>query len=60
MFELFIGLLFCLLLYLLGHILYPETNSKTIIPEPSNLLKNYSEAVSMIYGDESTKGGEEE
>ena len=54
MFELFIGLLFCLLLYLLGRILYPEaTQSKTIIPEPSNLLKNYSEAVSMIYGDES-------
>tara|TARA_B100000282_G_C31569081_1_gene415792 strand:+ start:132 stop:296 length:165 start_codon:yes stop_codon:yes gene_type:complete len=50
MFELFIGLIFCLLLYLLGHLLYPEPSKKNIIPEPNNLLKNYSEAVDMIYG----------
>ena len=48
MFELFIGLIFCLLLYLLGHLLYPEPSKKNIIPDP--LLKNYSEAVDMIYG----------
>ena len=50
MLELFVGLLFCLFLYLLlGHLLYPEPQKKNIIPEPNNLLKNYSEAV-LIYG----------
>ncbi len=50
MLELFVGLLFCLFLYLLGHLLYPEPQKKNIIPEPNDLLKNYSEAVTLIYG----------
>ena len=50
MFELLIGLIFCLLLYLLGHLLYPEPRVKEIILEPSNLLRNYSESVTLIYG----------
>lgn len=50
MLEIFVGLLFCLFLYFLGHLLYPEPQKKNIIPEPNNLLKNYSEAVTLIYG----------
>ena len=42
MFELLVGLLVMLLLYWLGHIIYPEPN-----------LVNYGEVVGQIYGDES-------
>ncbi len=39
MIELFIGLLFCYVLYWIGQLLYPDYNHSTIIPEPNNLLK---------------------
>lgn len=51
--EFLIGLLGMLLLYWLGHLIYPEPKHRSIIPEPNNLLVNYGEAVGQIYGDES-------
>lgn len=51
--EFLIGLLGILLLYWLGHLIYPEPKNRSIIPEPNNLLVNYGEAVGQIYGDES-------
>ena len=53
MIELFVGLLGCFVLYWLGRILYPDSEHRSIIPEPNKLLVNYAEAVGQIYGDES-------
>ena len=57
MFELLVGLLGMLLLYWLGHIIYPEEKHRSIIPEPNKLLVNYGEAVGQIYGDENGEEG---
>ena len=53
MIELIVGLIGCFLLYWLGQFLYPESEHRSIIPEPYKLLINYGEAVGQIYGDES-------
>ena len=53
MIELIVGLLGCFVLYWLGHLLYPDSEHRSIISEPNKLLVNYAEAVGQIYGDES-------
>ena len=53
MIELFVGLLGCFVLYWLGRILYPDSEHRSIIPEPNKLLVNYAAAVGQIYGDAS-------
>ena len=59
--ECILGLIICILLYGLGQLLYPNPIQQSIeytramaqtIPEPNNLLKNFGEAVDMIYGRE--------
>ena len=43
MIEVIVGLLFCVFLYLLGRVVYPE---------PNKMLINYAESVNMMYGRE--------
>ena len=57
--EVWIGIIGMFLLYLLGHLLYPDVKHKPIIPEPNGML-SYSKESALLGDWEKAAFGDEE